>query len=65
MIVTAEGTIPNPTNITKIPGWPKPKNAKQVKQLIAIGHTIEGTYKKRKRKKSEACENPSKFLRSH
>ena len=28
---------PSPTNISKIMSWPKPKTAKQVKQLVAMG----------------------------
>ena len=36
-VVSGEGVRPNPTNIEKIMSWPKPKNAKQVKQLVAMG----------------------------
>ena len=36
-VVSGEGVKPSPTNITKIMSWPKPKNAKQVKQLVAMG----------------------------
>ena len=36
-VVTAEGVKPNPANIDKIIGWPKPKTPRQVKQLVAMG----------------------------
>ena len=36
-VVTAQGIRPNPTNIAKIVGWPRPKTAKQIKQLVAMG----------------------------
>ena len=36
-VVSGKGVRPNPTNIEKIISWPKPKNAKQVKQLVAMG----------------------------
>ena len=36
-IVSGEGVKPIPTNITKIMSLPKPKTAKQVKQLVATG----------------------------
>ena len=36
-VVTAEGVKPNPANIAKIIGWPKPKTPRQVKQLVAMG----------------------------
>ena len=70
-VVTAEGTKPNPTNITKVLGWPKPKTAKQVKQLVAMGSyyrryvknfaslvrpMVELTKKGKKFVWSEACE---------
>ena len=35
--VSGDGVRPNPTNIEKIASWPKPKTAKQVKQLVAMG----------------------------
>ena len=70
-VVTAKGTKPNPTNITKVLGWPKPKTAKQVKQLVAMGSyyrryvknfatlvrpMVELTKKGKKFVWSEACE---------
>ena len=36
-VVSGKGVRPNPTNIEKITSWPKPKYAKQVKQLVAMG----------------------------
>ena len=36
-VVSDNGVSPNPTNIEKILSWSKPKNAKQVKQLVATG----------------------------
>ena len=36
-VVLGNGVGPNPTNIEKILSWPKPKNVKQVKQLVAMG----------------------------
>ncbi|MCG8044298.1 MAG: ribonuclease H family protein, partial [Candidatus Thiodiazotropha endolucinida] len=36
-IVSGDGVKPNPINISKILSWPKPKTAKQVKQLVAMG----------------------------
>ena len=36
-VVTAQGIRPNPTNIAKIVEWPRPKTAKQIKQLVAMG----------------------------
>ena len=73
-VVSAEGTKPNPTSITNKLGWPKPKNAKQAKQLVAMGSyyrryvknfaalvrpMVELTGKGKKFIWSEACE---KFL---
>ena len=36
-VVSGVGVKPSPTNVSKILGWPKPKNAKQVKQFVAMG----------------------------
>ncbi|MCG8032791.1 MAG: retroviral-like aspartic protease family protein, partial [Candidatus Thiodiazotropha taylori] len=36
-VVSSEGVKPCPTNITKIIDWPKPKNAKQIRQFVAMG----------------------------
>ena len=36
-VVSGKGVRPNPTNIEKIMSRPKPKNAKEVKQLVAMG----------------------------
>jgi len=36
-VVSGEGISPDPTNIEKIVNWPKPGNAKQVKQFVATG----------------------------
>ena len=36
-VVSGYDVSPNPTNIEKILSWPKPKSAKQVKQLVAMG----------------------------
>lgn len=36
-VVSDEGMRPSPTNISKIVSWPKPKTAKQVRQLVAMG----------------------------
>ena len=36
-VVSGEGVKPSPTNISKIMNWPKPKTARQVKQLVAMG----------------------------
>ena len=36
-VVSAQGVRPNPTNVSKIVGWPKPESAKQVKQFVAMG----------------------------
>ena len=36
-IVSGEGVKPSPTNISKIMSWPKPKTAKQIKLLVAMG----------------------------
>ena len=36
-VVSGEGVKPSPTNISKIMSWPKPKTAKQIKQLVAMG----------------------------
>ena len=78
-VVTAEGTKPNPTKITKILGWPKPKTAKQVKQLVAMGSyyrryiknfatlvrpMVELTKKEKKFVWSEACEKSLNDLKT-
>ena len=36
-IVTGEGVKPNPVNIAKVVGWPRPQHSKQVKQFVAMG----------------------------
>ena len=36
-VISGEGVKPNPINIEKIVSWPKPKTAKQIKQLVAMG----------------------------
>ena len=36
-VVSAAGVKLRPTNIAKIVDWPKPRNAKQVKQFVAMG----------------------------
>ncbi|XP_052778481.1 uncharacterized protein LOC128215916 [Mya arenaria] len=36
-IVSAKGVKPDPSNIAKIIGWPRPENQKQVKQFVATG----------------------------
>ena len=36
-VVSGAGVKPNPTNIAKIVDWPKPKTAKQIRQLVAMG----------------------------
>lgn len=36
-VVSGAGVKPSPTNIAKIVDWPKPRNAKQVKQFVAMG----------------------------
>jgi hypothetical protein len=36
-IVTKDGVLPDPTNVAKIAGWPRPTDAKQVKQFVATG----------------------------
>ena len=36
-VVSGEGVKPSPTDISKIMNWPKPKTARQVKQLVATG----------------------------
>ena len=41
-VVSGDGVRPSPTNIVKIMSWPKPKTAKQVKHLVAIGHITDG-----------------------
>ena len=77
-VVSAEGTRPNPTNINTILEWPKPKTAKQIKQLVAMGSyyrryvknfaslvrpMVELTKKGKKFIWSEACEKSLKALR--
>ena len=39
-VVSGDGVRPSPTNITKILDWPKPRNAKQVKQFVVCGHGL-------------------------
>ena len=36
-VVSCDGVKPNPVNIAKIVGWPRPKTPRQVKQLVAMG----------------------------
>lgn len=36
-VVSEEGVLPDPTNISKIISWPRPTNNKQVKQFVATG----------------------------
>ena len=36
-VVSGAGVKPSPTNIAKIVDWPKPRNAKQVKQFVVMG----------------------------
>lgn len=36
-VVSGEGVKPNPTNIAKIVDWPRPRNAKQIRQFVAMG----------------------------
>ena len=36
-VVSAEGVSPDPSNTAKVQQWPKPQNAKQVKQFVATG----------------------------
>ena len=36
-VVSGAGIKSSPTNIAKIVDWPKPRNAKQVKQFITMG----------------------------
>lgn len=36
-VVSKEGVLPDPSNIIKIADWPRPVNAKQVKQFVATG----------------------------
>ena len=77
-VVSAEGTRPNPTNINKILEWPKPKTAKQIKQLVAMGSycrryvknlaslvrpMVEFTKKGKKFIWSEACEKSFEGLK--
>ena len=35
-VESGEGVRPSPTNVAKTMSWPKPKTAKQVKQLVAM-----------------------------
>ena len=35
-VVSGEGTKSNPTNIAKIVDWPRPKNAKQIRQFVTM-----------------------------
>ena len=35
-VVSGRGIKPSPTNVTKVVDWPTPKNAKQVKQVVAM-----------------------------
>ena len=77
-VVSGEGVKPNPTNIEKIMSWPKPRNAKQVKQLVAMGSyyrryvknfatlvrpMVELTKKGKKFIWDEACEQSFKGLK--
>ena len=77
-VVSAEGTRPNPTNINTILEWPKPKTAKQIKQLVAMGSyyrryvknfaslvrpMVELTKKGKKFIWSEACEKSFEGLK--
>jgi hypothetical protein len=34
-VVSSEGVLPDPSNVLKIAEWPRPNNAKQVKQCVA------------------------------
>ena len=36
-VVSREGVLPDPSNVHKIAEWPRPSNAKQVKQFVATG----------------------------
>ena len=36
-VVSQEGVLPDPTNVSKIVNWPTPTNCKQVKQFVATG----------------------------
>ena len=36
-VVSGEGVKPSSTNISKTMNWPKPKSARQFKQLVAMG----------------------------
>ena len=36
-VVSKDGVSPDPSNIEKIIQWPRPKNARQVKQFVAMG----------------------------
>ena len=36
-VVSNDGVRPDPTNVAKIVGWPKPQNPKQVRQFVATG----------------------------
>lgn len=36
-VVSAEGVLPNPDNISKILQWPRPKTVTQVRQLLGMG----------------------------
>jgi RNase H-like domain found in reverse transcriptase/Reverse transcriptase (RNA-dependent DNA polymerase) len=36
-VVSKDGVKPDPTNISKIIGWPRPQTTKQVKQFVATG----------------------------
>ena len=36
-VVSGKGVRPNPVNIAKVADWPRPVNAKQVKQFVAFG----------------------------
>ena len=77
-VVTANGVKPNPTNIAKILGWPRPKTAKQIRQLVAMGSyyrryvknfativrpMVELTKKGKKFIWSEACEKAFEQLK--
>ena len=77
-VVSGEGVKPNPVNIIKIIDWPRPKTAKQVKQLVAMGSyyrryvknfaslvrpMVELTKKGKRFIWTEACENSFESLK--